>query len=128
MTRLWPLTPMLLFFTMLSVAQGSFDAWIGTWDLDVDGLAHQLFVRNSDRTCNTTPWCALDLAYRDNNGDVHPARIITMSNADSMIFEVKVDEHTTLHYDAYRFTRDHNRFAGVTKTGGVVRGFSGSRR
>jgi hypothetical protein len=128
MTRNWPLIPVVLSFTMLAVAQGSLNAWIGTWDLNVDGLAHQLFVSNSDRTCNTNPWCALDLAYRDNNGNTHPARIITMSNADSLVFEVKVDEHTTLRYDAYRFTRDHNRLAGVTRVGGVVRGFSGSRR
>jgi hypothetical protein len=128
MTRPWPLILVLLSFTVLSVAQGSFNAWIGTWDLDVDGLAHQLFVRDSDRTCNTNPWCALDLAYRDNNGNNHPARIITMSNPDSLTFEVRVDEHTTQLYEAYRFTRDHNRLAGVTKIGGVARGFSGSRR
>ena len=128
MTRSWLLMPVLLFFTILSVAEGSVDAWVGTWDLDVDGLAHQLFVRNSDRSCSTTPWCALDLAYRDNDGNVHPARIIAMSNADSLTFEVRVNEHVTLRYDAYRFTRDHNRLAGVTKINGVARGFSGFRR
>lgn len=42
----------------------------------------------------------------------------------SLTFGVKVDEHATLFYDAYRFTRDHNRLAGVTTIGGVVRGLS----
>ena len=38
----------------------------GTWDLAiVDGLAHQLYVRVADTTCSTTPWCRIELAYRD---------------------------------------------------------------
>jgi hypothetical protein len=128
MKRPWPLIPVLLLCTTFSVAQIPLDAWIGTWDLDVDGLPHQLFVINSNRTCNSTPWCAIDLAYRDSNGENHPARIITMNNPDSLTFEVLWSGNVTLHFDAYRFTRDRNRLAGITKKGGAVRGFSGTRR
>ena len=128
MKRTWLLISALSLCTMLAVAQGTLDAWIGTWDLDVDGHMHQLYVQTSDRTCDLTPWCALDLVYRDNTGNRHPARIVTMENKYSLTFEVKVDEHTTLRYNAYMFTGDRNRLAGTTKLGGATRGFSGIRR
>jgi hypothetical protein len=118
---------LICFFSSIASAEGQLRSWTGVWDLNVDGIAHELAVQSSDRTCNETSWCAIDLVYRDQNGKVYPARIVKMERPDAMVFDVKTSDGVVRFY-AYQFSRDLNRLAGVTKWGGKVRGFSGVKR
>ena len=88
-----------------------------------DGWQGTLRIRNTKADCMTTSWCAMAVSYKNNKGEHYQGHIEKIDEkGQHMIFHLNFPNNKQ-KFDAYLFSWDKNKMAGVTYWGGRTFGF-----
>jgi hypothetical protein len=88
-----------------------------------DGRLGTLKISDSKADCATSAWCILVLSYTDHNGNQSSGSIQTIdSKWQHMVFFINFPQNSQ-KFDAYLFSWDKSKLAGVTYWGGRTFGF-----
>ena len=123
----------LAFLTLsLGVGQAWADAqileWIGRYTMSHDGLRGTLSIEDSKQDCATTAWCHLIARYTDSSGKRFTARIATIdSKFQHMVLYINFPGNSQ-KFDAYLFSWDKTKMAGITYWGGRTFGFYATKQ
>ena len=102
--------------------------WIGKWDMNHDGWRGTLVTSDSKVDCATSPWCHLVLSYIDANGKQITGKIGKIDQKfQHMTFSLNFPNNTQ-KFEAYLFSWDKRKMAGVTYWGGRTFGFYATKK
>jgi hypothetical protein len=127
-----PLRTLLFAVCLLGLAQPAaalgLRDWLGTYAMNHDGWQGTLTVSESKADCVAPKWCALALRYVDAQGNARRARIESMDDRlQQMTFSIAFPEHRQ-RFDAFLFSHDPGKMAGVTVWQGKRFGFFAQRK
>jgi hypothetical protein len=102
--------------------------WLGTYAMNHDGWQGTLTVSESKADCAAPRWCAFVLRYVDAQGNARRARIERMDDRlQQMTFTIAFPGNRQ-RFDAYLFSHDPGKMAGVTIWQGKAFGFFAERK
>jgi len=102
--------------------------WVGTYAMNHDGWRGTLTVAESKADCASPAWCALALRYVDAEGNARRGRIERMDDRrQQMTFTISFPGNRQ-RFDAYLFSREPGKMAGVTFWQGKTFGFFAERK
>ncbi len=102
--------------------------WLGTYAMNHDGWQGTLTIAESKADCAAPAWCALVLRYVDADGNARRARIERMDDRlQQMTFTIAFPGNRQ-RFDAYLFSHDPGKMAGVTVWQGKAFGFFAQRK
>jgi hypothetical protein len=106
-----------------SFADAEVHEWIGTYDMNHDGWPGTLAIRDSKVDCASSRWCALVLQYTDRDGVRRSGAIETIDDKNQhMAFTIDFPDNRQ-KFDAFLFSWDKSKVAGITYWGGRRFGF-----
>jgi hypothetical protein len=109
-------------------ADATLAEWVGTYDMNHDGMTGQLKIGQTKADCASPAWCALSLSYVDANGATLAGTIVTVDQAfQHMRFAIAFPGNRQL-FDAYLMSWDKTRMAGTTTWQGRTFGFYAVKR
>jgi hypothetical protein len=104
-------------------ADAQIHEWIGDYNMNHDGLVGTLKISDSKVDCTTSQWCHLVLSYTDSNGNRYNGSIQSIDDRwQHMVFFVSFPQNQQ-KFDAYLFSWDKSKVAGLTYWGGRTFGF-----
>jgi hypothetical protein len=107
-----------LLFSRFASADAQVNEWIGKWDMNHDGWRGTLVISDSKVDCATSPWCHLVLRYIDAKGQQISGKIGKIDQKfQHMTFYLNFPNNTQ-KFDAYLFSWDKQKMAGITYWGG----------
>ena len=107
-----------LVFPNLALADAQVHEWIGNWDMNHDGWRGTLVIADSKVDCATSAWCHLVLKYIDVQGKQITGKIDKIDQKfQHMTFYLNFPNNRQ-KFDAYVFSWDKKKMAGVTYWGG----------
>jgi hypothetical protein len=102
--------------------------WLGTYAMNHDGWQGTLTISESKAECAAPKWCALVLQYVDAQGNARRARIERMDDRlQQMTFTIAFPDNRQ-RFDAFLFSHDPGKMAGVTVWQGKRFGFFAQRK
>lgn len=88
------------------------------WNMNHDGFRGTLIISDSKMDCASPPWCALVLKYVDSKGKQWSGKIDKIDQKfQHMTFHINFPGNNQ-KFDAYLFSWDKNKMAGITYWGG----------
>jgi hypothetical protein len=126
MTIMMPAFIGFLLLLLLSPAPLLADAqkgdWFGTWAMNHDGFAGTLQISDTKADCPTA-WCDMLINYVDGKGIKHTGSIEKIDDkGQHMVFYLNFTGNRQ-KFDAYIFSWDKKKLAGLTYWGGRNFGF-----
>jgi hypothetical protein len=108
----------MLICSVTAFADAQVHEWIGTWNMNHDGFKGTLIISDSKMDCASPPWCALVLKYVDSKGKQWSGKIDKIDQKfQHMTFHINFPGNNQ-KFDAYLFSWDKNKMAGITYWGG----------
>ncbi|HXV08341.1 MAG TPA: hypothetical protein VD791_09950 [Burkholderiales bacterium] len=102
--------------------------WLGTYTMNHDGWRGTLTISESKADCASPAWCALVLRYVDADGNARGGRIERMDERrQQMTFTISFPRNRQ-RFDAYLFSHEPGKMAGVTFWQGKTFGFFAERK
>ena len=102
--------------------------WQGSYVMNHDGWIGTLIIEDSKKgDCISPPWCNLVLKYIDIKGITYKGEINLMDQGfQHMQFYIKFPDNKQM-FDAYLFSWDKSKLAGITYWHGRTFGFYASK-
>jgi hypothetical protein len=117
-----------LLFSRFASADAQVNEWIGKWDMNHDGWRGTLVISDSKVDCATSPWCHLVLRYIDAKGQQISGKIGKIDQKfQHMTFYLNFPNNTQ-KFDAYLFSWDKQKMAGITYWGGRTFGLFAAKK
>jgi hypothetical protein len=102
--------------------------WLGTYAMNHDGWRGTLTIAESKADCASPVWCALVLRYVDADGNARRGRIERMDERrQQMTFTIAFPGNRQ-RFDAYLFSHEPGKIAGVTFWQSKTFGFFAERK
>lgn len=122
---------LILIATLLAPVHAFADAskadWFGTYTMNHDGWRGTLTITDTPADCAAPLWCDMALRYRGSDGQNRKGYIERIDdNGQHMVFFIKFPDNTQ-RFDAYIFSWDKKKMAGITYWGGRRFGFFATR-
>ena len=119
--RILGLSTLVLIFALLLPLHTFADAekweWIGKYSMNHDGHQGVLTIAEIKADCATSAWCDLVISYQDAKGVKHLGTIEKIDNkGQRMVFYIEFPDNKQ-KFEAYLFSWDKNKLAGVTYWG-----------
>ncbi|QTR53688.1 hypothetical protein [Thiothrix unzii] len=97
--------------------------WFGTYAMNHDGWRGTLTITDTPADCARPLWCDMTVRYRGSDGQNLSGHISSIDdNGQHMIFFIHFPGNQQ-RFDAYIFSWDKSKMAGVTYWGGRKFGF-----
>ncbi|MCK5728750.1 MAG: hypothetical protein KAG10_00425 [Methylococcales bacterium] len=97
--------------------------WLGEYTMNHDGWIGTLSIRENKADCMTSSWCSMAIHYKTSKGEHYQGRIEKINEkGQHMVFHLNFPNNTQ-KFDAYLFSWDKNKMAGITYWGGRKFGF-----
>lgn len=111
----------------LGVSHANADAmredWFGAWAMNHDGHVGTLTIGDTKADCASTPWCDMSVRYVDSDGKTVRGTINRIDDhLQHMLFTVHFPGNEQ-RFDAFIFSWDKAKLAGLTYWGGRRFGF-----
>lgn len=97
--------------------------WFGEYSMNHDGWQGTLTITDTKIDCFSPPWCDMAIRYQNSEGDRFTGKIEKIDDhGQHMLFTINFPDNEQ-KFDAYIFSWDKSKLAGITYWGGRKFGF-----